>query len=371
VVVRVAAVALLLVLGLLAIPMGVQAASDGSSFVGTDGTLYVHITRTGGLTTWVNTLADDPANEGSDDGWNVLGFALGGGTHVADFPMTPALSAPVAFTKGADVTFDLWIGGSGPDQNGQVTVTASLLSGSTVVAETAASSSVQYMGDMHEVTLTAPAQVDGLAAGDALTLHLEFDGIGTFIHVGNGDPTQSKVTLPIIPSAEPSGPTTEALSGPTVTLATTLANTTSRVDTYNWTAPAGPLLASYDATVGNGTIAVSITDAENHTVERNLTATGNGSAPLGDLAPGNWTITVAYTGFDGTFHLAIAPAAAATDSAGPSSAAASATNGTAGPGTNSTASTPGDTKGSPGLGMLGFVGVVAVAAAIAARRRRT
>jgi hypothetical protein len=340
---------------------GQAQASDGSSFAGTDGTLYMHITRTPAFATWSNTLADDPANEGSDDGLNVIAFAAGGGTATFDFPMTPDLSAAVALTKGADVAFDLWVGGSGPEQNGQVTVTATLFSGATTVA-TAKSGSVTYQGDMHEVTMTGPALVDAIAKADGLSLHLDLDGAGTFIHVGNGAPTQSKVTLPVVQVPEVVAPsvTHQNLTGPSVTISNNLTNATSRVDHYNWTATQPGYVLSYNATVGNGSVALSVADATGKAVyNRTINATGADHASLAGLQTGNWSITINYTAFRGRLQVGLAPASPPVSNSTTSASSRSTST------TTSSSSSP--AKASPMLAP--GAALVAVVVAAAWRRR--
>jgi len=357
---------------LLAVPLvpvaGAQT-TDGSDASG--GTLYAHVVRGASLTFMMNSLAVDGRNTGNDDGYNIIAFGAGQGTASFSLPMDPALSAPLALTKGADVVFDLWVGGSGPDQNGQVTVAATLKAGSTAVATTAASSAITFTGDMHEVILKAPAQVAQVPATDNLVLQVDTKGAATFIHLGTGGATQSKLTLPAIPGPGTALVTYQNLTGPSVSISTLVNTTQSRADHYNWTTSATAIDVGYNVTRLNGTVQLRVLDGAGATVlDQRINATGSAKLARSALASGTWRILVNATAFRGAIQLSLAPPAVPVPSGAgtitstntTTASPTAAMNGTRG----ATASTTSKGSGAPeAAAFLALVGVVVVA-----RRRR-
>jgi hypothetical protein len=332
------------------------AASDGSSFAGTDGTLYLHIAHTPSFRTWSNTLASDPNNQGTDDGNGASGLGVGATSATYTFTMDPPLSAAAQLTKGADVTFDLWVGASKAGQAGQVTVTATLLAGDATLAA-ATSSAVTFAGDMHEVVLKTPARADSVAPGSNLAVRLDLRGTGSAVHVGNGGRTQSKVQLPLAAAAP--GRSYQTLSGPSITISNTFDNATTRTDVYNWTTPVGRLDFSFSGHSTAGTVSVTVRDGNGRSGYAKRPGPANPGRGEADLAPGNWTITVDFAGFKGTFGMSIGPppsdSSTATDTTSTDSGASSAT----------AAST---TKGAPALGPVALA--AALGLALLGRRRR-
>jgi hypothetical protein len=83
-------------------------------------------------------------------------------------------------------------------------------------------------------------------------------------------------------------------------------NATSDTFVFNWTAPSSALNLTYGAAVENGSFELTILDGDGITL---LQQTVNESFETADLlegaAPGNWTITIGYSDFVGSFFLNI------------------------------------------------------------------
>ena len=145
---------------------------------------------------------------------------------------------------------------------------------------------------------------------------------------------------------------------------------TGRVQ-YNWTAPAGKVEIRAGATVGNGTLAITATDAANATLySKSFSATGTDRAEVTVEEAGTWRIVVEATGFKGNFTLAIAPVeedASTTTSSSTSGGPASTEVPTSG--TSSSATSAGTTSGSKGTPLPWLLVAAALALAAVARRR--
>ncbi len=143
------------------------------------------------------------------------------------------------------------------------------------------------------------------------------------------------------------------------TFSPTVATSSSHL--YNWPGFTSARIA-YDGDVGNGSLHFVITDsAATQLVNATLAAAANRTLNV-TAAPGNWSIAITLTGFQGNFTLMI--------DAPPSADNSTATGTGTSTGTSDGDSAPGDgEKGSPGAGLLGSLVALGVVVAVLRRRR--
>lgn len=160
-----------------------------------------------------------------------------------------------------------------------------------------------------------------------------------------------------------SGPV-ETLNGTTVSVGRTFTNVTTTTDTFVWTTNLTAAQVDLNATVGNGSVHLTIVDGANATVvNRTIDTTGVLTIPIESAAPGNWSIVVAYSNFTGnlTFSVGAIPPVV------PEPTTSSTTTTTEEERTG-TFPLRKDDRGSPGPGVI-LLGLAFVALALMARRR--
>lgn len=117
-----------------------------------------------------------------------------------------------------------------------------------------------------------------------------------------------------------SGPFYNPITTPEVDITTTFETPTTAIYVYNWTNTFPVVNSTHDANVTAGTVAYNITDEDGNIIEDfAFTATERDSNIIDPARLGNWTITVVYTGFNGTFALDLkeGPTTTPTTSSGP------------------------------------------------------
>ena len=349
---------LLIVVAALAVfPAGAGQAVDGPALTA-ETPLYAHGTGSG-ATKWMSTIKVDAAGT---DQTATLAFPGPAAYTPASFKLMPALAAPLTLDTAGKIKFNLRVGSGLLGNVGQFTT--KLMAGTTEIASAAGPANDVIASAYKELALTATPKVATISPEmGELVWTVSFAGAGTaYIQISQSS-QWCNLVLPIIASAEPVAPAGPIASVENVTGPSFEANYTSDVGTdasyqYNWSTEMTQAVLTYDASVENGTAAVTVMDGNGSTVFNQTITTGNATVPLNATTPGNWTVNVHLQAFVGNLTLAIGPVPVV-----------AVVNGTvAGPaavGGNST-----EDKGIPSLELLPVMGAMLVGTLVLAGRRR-
>jgi len=321
---------------------------------------------------------------------------------VLDFPLQPALVAPVALDKTQSATMDLYLGAVACDivvglgcnsvpEAGSLDAAAQLVQGDTVVADGGSQTltwgsggaPANAQGTAQEILWTVNPQVAVLdpAKGNldwkvTVTFPNAMDGMGIAVWMNN---PASKVDLPV--AAGNGAPGAHVvygeLSGASVDAQGQFTAATNDTYLYNWTTTATAVDIGIDATVGAGSVTYSIVDANGKPAATGtVSATAKDTHPVSGMAAGKWRVSLQYNGFRGTFKMSLAPHAASSTSStsggpaggggGPTPHATSSSTAAPMPGASSSSATTAAKK-SPAASLLVLGAVLGVAVL---RRRR-
>lgn len=381
----VTAVALLALSALLAAVPPAQAQQPGP----TAKILWAHGAEPAeGETLWANFDKEDPdaTDTANGPGYNCsLGVIPGVGEslcffgdpgdppegdvdHTFTLAMEPALEVPIEFS-GDTVQANLYFGASTGTGSGNAVVR--LLADDVVVAE---SGNIPFSYDQGYGLATGEAtvKVPSVPAGADLVWEIHATGRATGFFLGIHDDTgKSHLVLPLGSGS----PAVEGLSGAAVDIQRTFNESTNQTLRFTWTGPATPQAIAY-TTNGTGSATFVVLDAGNSTL-LNETAQGSktGSKTINGTA-GNWSISIALAGFNGTLRLTIndlsvtpgPPGTTPGKSTGGTTSKSGSGTGTPGNGTDEGDEGDGK-KDTPVPALPALLGAV-VAALVLARRRR-
>ncbi|MEK6975285.1 MAG: hypothetical protein AABY18_02970 [Candidatus Thermoplasmatota archaeon] len=335
-----------------------------------------------GETLWANFDKEDPeaTDTANGPGYNCVagsvpffGPALcpyapmeGDLEHTFTLPMDPALAVPLEFTD-TTLTANLFFGANSGAGEGQAIVR--LKAGESVVAESAA---IPFSYDQGYAPASGPVAIQQMSvpAGAELVWEIEVTGSASGFFMGIHDDTgKSHLVLPLGSGS----PAVEALSGAAVDIQRTFNESTNQTLRFTWVGPATAQAIAY-TTNGTGSATFVVLDAGNNTL-LNETAQGSktGSKTINGTA-GNWSISIALAGFNGTLRLTIndpsvtpgPPGATPGTSTGGTTSKGGSATGAAGNGTDDEGDGKKDT---PVPALPALLGAVIAALAVARRRR--
>lgn len=281
--------------------------------------------------------------------------------HTFSLAMEPGLTGDVELDAEDVVAFTVYLGANSGDCEGDFV--ARLLTGETVAAETDA---VPFSFDSGYVGFDAEAAVQEpvLVGGEALVWEIEVTCSGTGLFLGiHDDNGKSSLRLPVVGGGDGGGaePVPRNLTGETAAIDLEAPGSSNVTHAFTWVNATANATLDYAANVTNGSATLRILDgAGEGLLEAELAGNVTGNETFTGAVPGNWSIEVVFTEFQGTLQVSLVAGHAgnATDDGGGGDA----------PGDEGPSDEDGGFLGIPGPQIVAVLAVLAAAAVLVRRR---
>ncbi len=355
-------------------PSGLFAAiSDGAAFATSSSAFNVFLAKDRTLTTELPTATTDESTPLPTD---CTGACMGGQAPVNWGTWTATSDATVA----GETILTLWVGAANVaavrGMNSNLVIGGTTYAGQSWLATTAQAYGPSPGTPERLYRFTYATRGAEITAGDDITISFGMWSTtdlptGTLNLLYGSAAKPAGVMIPIVGGPAASGPIAspqliyESVTAAVLDVQHEFATPTNAVYHYNWTSALTAAVATYATNMTNGSVSILAMDGANATVlDAQLTATFNQTQMVNATTPGNWTITLSFANFTGSFSLGITSEAAFENGTSPAAGVET------GDGTGLDANGDGDDKGkgAPGAG-IGLL-IAALAAIVLVRRRQ-